>query len=1312
LQKYGVFKMQPEIIGTQQQIQNFGDISMRDGNTLSITQIIQITAAYVQTCPLNKNSPYKGLKRFESRDADYFFGREQFIGSLIQALSENNLILLLGASGSGKSSVIRAGVIPRLAQLLGNKFCDFTFTPDKDPFDSLRSSLVNKGYKQAEVELTLEREPNIIARLIQSLKEENSQWLIFIDQFEEIFTICNDFENRTNFIESIIQIANSSDKSVKIILAMRADFLDRLSNYPQLVKVTDKDKCRPMIAEMHLDELRLAIEQPAAKNGVIYESGLVEEIIKDVQNQAGSLPLLQYTLDLLWQSDDILNRTLNIQTYRNIGGVRGALQEHVDKIYNKFTHQEQVETKKIFLRLVDVVQASGNANLVGKAVSRRALLTEFPIHNLLRMTLQKLINNNLLVSNSKKDNESNESNESTVEIAHEALISSWHRLKTWIEDAKEVIIIKNRLTDDAQRWERLLKSNNPKFQDELWSGFKLDRAVELIEQELFELVLGGLNENENKFIEESVHWRDNLEQEKEKANQRLRKSAIIATSFAVGAGIAFFTAVNQWISAEDKEKTAKSLQFATASEASLNEDTTRSLLLAIQANLMQKTPQAAQTLWQAFQKNHEQLELEHNGTVVYAEFDPSNSNRVLTVSNDKTAKVWNLYTPTKTPIVLAEHTQSINYGNFNPTNPNQLLTVSNDGTARLWDISNINKPIVISLISDGTEPIQYGRINPNNPKQVLTVSQRAAKLWDINYPQSPKVLTSLQGGKGEVWEAIFDPKNFNRLLIISNNGTVRIWNLSNPKHLITLNHEGVTNGSFDPNNPKRVLTVGSNKITHIWNLDTSSPTSIVLKGHTQSVNYGSFNPTNSNQVLTVSDDGTARLWDIKKGEEIKSFVIGQEKVIYHAFNPSNSNQFLTVSLDGKAKIWDIESSSVLFALYGHTAPIRFATFDPKNPKRVLTTSEDKTARIWDVSEKAYIEIYNRTDKKASSIIFSIFHPDFQNRILTIARDGTISNWDIDKLEENEIQQNNFGSLQDARIDPKNPNRIITINSNGIAKITTDQSVIPLTVNGRVESISFDSKNSNRILTVSNTTSTATVWNIGKNPPEKLQELTAPRSSPMNQGEFDPNNSNRVATVGGDGIVRIWNLKQPNQPEKKLPISQDQLWHVSFDPKNSNRILTMGSDKVARVWDIANNKLIAELTGHQDVVNYGSFDPNNSNRVLTISYDGTARIWDLTNPANPLILKGDNQKLFYGNFDPNNSNRVITVNSKGITRIYKIGGKDLLSLAWNNASRCFNSKEEKAYTLLNKDFLNSLLTYIYEDVQPRLSQKYRPYCKPL
>lgn len=214
---------------------------------------------------------------------------------------------------------------------------------------------------------------------------------------------------------------------------------------------------------------------------------------------------------------------------------------------------------------------------------------------------------------------------------------------------------------------------------------------------------------------------------------------------------------------------------------------------------------------------------------------------------------------------------------------------------------------------------------------------------------------------------------------------------------------------------------------------------------------------------------------------------------------------------------------------------------------------------------------------------------------------------------------------------------------------------------------------------------------------------------MNQGEFDPNDSNRVATVGGDRIVRIWNLKRHNKPEKELTVSQDQLWHVSFDPKDSNRILTMGSDPVVRVWDIARDKVITELAGHKGVVRYGSFDPKNSNRVLTVGDDGTARVWDLRNPDNPLILKGDNQKIFYGSFDPNNSNRVITVNSEGVTRIFKIGGKDLLSLAWNNASRCFNEKEKKDYDLNNQDFWSRLSAY-FNNKQSIFTQNQRPHCK--
>ncbi len=1318
--------MVSESQGTYKQSQNIDNLSIvGDGNTVSLheTQII-ITPSFVQNCPLNANSPYKGLRRFESRDAGYFFGREQFINSLIQGLEVNNLIILLGASGSGKSSVIRAGVIPRLAKLRGNKFFDFIFTPDKDPFDSFRSSLMTKSYKQGEIDIILKKDPhikdaNIIAQVVESLKEENSEWLIFIDQFEEVFR-CENLECQANFIRNITQIAKSSDKTVQIILAMRADFIDKLSSFPEIIKATDKDKCRPIIAEMYLDELRLAIEQPAAKNGVIYESGLVDEIIKDVLNQPGSLPSLQYTLDLLWKSDNISNsnRILKIQTYRSIGGVRGALQEHIDKIYNKLNHQQQIETKKIFLRLVDIVVVSEKANLVDKVVSKRDLLSKFPDD--LKLTLQKLIDKNLIVSDGKEDGES------TVEIAHEALISSWRELKKWIEEAKGVIFLKNRLADDVQRWETLFKSNNPKSQNELWSGSKLDGALELIQDKSFESILGGLNENENKFINESKKLQDSLEEEKERSqrekesqlrkeldlNRKLQKRAMIAVSlgfgvfiFLVATGIASWLAINQWQSAGAKEKTNKSLQLATSSEANFNIDTARSLLLAIQANIVQETPQATYALWQAFQENHEQLQLIHNGKVIYAEFDPNNSQRVLTVSSDKTAKIWDLNTVSNS-VILREHTGGVIYGSFEPRNSNRLLTVSNDGTAKIWDISNVKKPMVMSNIKHNDESISYGRISSDNPNQLLTISQTSIKLWDISNFQAPKELKSLSGKKGEVWTSISDPQNFYRVLILSNNGTGIIWDLGKNEQILTINHIGVVNGSFDPRNPKRILTVGHDRTIRIWDLDSRNNI-ISLSGHKKTVWQAIFDPKNSNHILTVSDDGTTRIWDINQRKELRKLTGHQGRVLYGAFNPQDSNEVLTVSSDGTAKIWDIDKSKVKFTLYGHTKPINFAVFDSKNTQRILTVSEDNTARIWDTNDKSFTSIRNQEGKASSDIMIGVFNPINQDYVLTITKDGTITNWDIYKHKELTRLSIKVGILQKVWIDLNNLNRIAIIKRDGSAEIRIGESIIPLRPKGiKVESISIDPKNANRLLTVSSTT--ATVWDISSNPPVIQQELQQ-SPIPMNQGDFDPNNSNRLATVGGDGKVSIWNLKQPNQVEKLLVISNQELWHVSFDPKDSNRILVIGSDKVVRVWNIAKDIPIAELSGHQDTVVYGSFDPKNSNRILTVSHDGTARVWDLTNPEKPLILKGNNQKLVYGSFDSQNSNRVITVSSDGIARIYNIGGKELLSLAWENSSRCLNSQEVTHYDLKKYEPLISLSSYMKKSQQELINKKQRPDC---
>ncbi|MGP1384424.1 MAG: ATP-binding protein [Thainema sp.] len=470
-------------------------------------------------------SPYKGLKRFEANDRELFFGRDQLIRSLVTDLETNNLILLLGASGSGKSSAVRAGLTPRLKQTWGSQFLPIFFTPDRDPFESLYASLL-QTFKQDEAKVARPADYKTLIQTVKTLKPTNQQWLILIDQFEELFTLTPP-SKRAVFIKALLALNSALQHagwhSVKLILTMRADFLDRISAYPNLGRLLQGHI--QLVTDMHPDELRLAIEQPAAHNGVVFEEGLVEEIIKDVQGQAGSLPLLQYTLDLLWQRDDIRDRTLNTQTYRELGGVRGALQRRVDTIYRSFNPEERIEVKQIFLKLVDVVGSIEEVDLAGRAVSKRVSLMSFEDQHE-RQILQRLVDYNLLVSNDRRqstdDNFFIVSKEqySTVEIAHEALLSSWKTLQTWIDESKEVIIINNRLRDDSIRWRQLLNNDPAAAEEELWSGTKLDRALELQQQKLFEITLGGLTEDEKAFLQSSVDRQQRLRQEAEARRQR------------------------------------------------------------------------------------------------------------------------------------------------------------------------------------------------------------------------------------------------------------------------------------------------------------------------------------------------------------------------------------------------------------------------------------------------------------------------------------------------------------------------------------------------------------------------------------------------------------------------------------------------------------------------------------------------------------------------------------------------------------------------------------------------------------------------
>jgi WD40 repeat protein/energy-coupling factor transporter ATP-binding protein EcfA2 len=619
--------------GHEQTIHDVSVISSQNV-TFNQTQIIQISVEEVKTRRFIITSPYKGLKKFELEDKDRFFGRDQFLTGLVNELEQTNLVLLLGASGSGKSSVIRSGLIPWLAEKQGSHLINLVFTPDQDPFEALYASLLGK-YKQSEAQIARISKEDMLTHLVRSLKQADDYWFILIDQFEELFTTTQP-NKRDVFIKSLVQLVKeldqSGDRSVKLVATMRADFLDRLSPYPNLIKVTDHH--RPMIAEMQLDELRLAIEQPAAHHGVVFETGLVKQIIDDVQGQAGYLPLLQYTLNLLWetevQSQSIEDRTLNISNYRKLGGVRGALQQHVEQIYKSLSESEKLAAQRIFLKLVGIGQDEG-AGTDWKPVRRRATRSEFS-DPLEKTVLTQLVNQNLLVSNRVTD-----SQESTVEIAHEALLTSWTTLNIWINENRQAIALRNRLNDDVEQWEKT------KSHEDLWSGSRLEQILELRQNETFNQVLGGLSQKANQFLDASQGERDRIQKEKARLQRRaiqwLSGGMVVAALFALAAAY-------QWQKAERQTRMAQLQTKVVLANNLLPKEPTRAAVLSIYATgqsvaeYKNVLSSAENSLLASVQGVREENVFEgHQGAVLSVAM--SSDGQIVSAGADGTVRLWN-----------------------------------------------------------------------------------------------------------------------------------------------------------------------------------------------------------------------------------------------------------------------------------------------------------------------------------------------------------------------------------------------------------------------------------------------------------------------------------------------------------------------------------------------------------------------------------------------------------------------------------------------------------------------------------------------
>jgi serine/threonine protein kinase len=421
-------------------------------------------------------NPYKGLNAFEEGDADTFFGRERAVKQLLSQFSnpQKRFLALIGPSGSGKSSIIRAGLIPQFRKnAVANSANWFfsTMVPSNDPFREMSEALLRVSITAPENwgKMLRKNIQGLHKLLGMVLPEDNSQLLLFIDQFEEVFTLWDNEKEREIFLGSLWYALKQPNSHLRLIITLRADFYDRPLHYQQFAGLLRENT--EVVLPLDFQELGAAILEPANKVGLKVDPRLANTLLEDVHSQPGALPLLQYTLTELYERRDKEAHEIRYDDYKRLGGISGALAERAQEIYfSRLNDNEQDLAQQLFLRLISIDEN-------GTATRRRAHWHEL-MQGIEQEELENVINafsrHRLLTTDSDPVTRI-----PTVEVAHEALISAWKELNIWIEDNRHALQKRQELRSETDRW-----LDNDRDNSYLASGLRLAEFEDLRDNRL------------------------------------------------------------------------------------------------------------------------------------------------------------------------------------------------------------------------------------------------------------------------------------------------------------------------------------------------------------------------------------------------------------------------------------------------------------------------------------------------------------------------------------------------------------------------------------------------------------------------------------------------------------------------------------------------------------------------------------------------------------------------------------------------------------------------------------------------------------
>jgi WD40 repeat protein/energy-coupling factor transporter ATP-binding protein EcfA2 len=1203
--------------------------------------------------PANLPNPYKGLKAFEEADTGDFYGRDTLTQQLIERLQPqsdvaegDHLLVIVGPSGSGKSSVVKAGLIPELraGAVVGSETWFYAdMVSGLHPMEEMEAALLRVAVNPPESLLNQLREDErgLLRAVKRVLPEDNTELVIFIDQFEEVFTLTEDEAERQHFLNSLFVAVTEPRSRLRLLITLRADFYDRPLSYHTFGELV-RDYTH-IVLPLSPQELESAIVEPAHRVGVSLEPGLGAAIIGDVRDQPGALPLLQYALTQLFEQRDGL--WLTQDAYERIGGAMGALAKRAETIYENLSPTAQETARQLFLRLVTLGEGTEDTrrrvfrselNALGNDAIMDQVIDTFGSQRLFTFDHDP------------------QTREPTLEVAHEALIREWRRLREWLDNAREDLRTQRQLNSATREWLSANKDTSYLARGNRLGAFEALREMNSV----------SMNADENTYLTASLDARNAREAEESArvareetlevaARQRLQLLVVVASIAAVVASVLALIAFRSQQQAVDAQDIAEQAAVIAVAE----EEEAQAVALAANALNLIDTYEPVLGLNLALEAAAQRPDVTAvQQALASAAYAPS---AVAQLNPFEDASLLNIA--------------------FNPSGP-QVAAGASNGRLLVFDTQTYETLLDIEAhtIVDGTIPVTAVAYSPDGNTIVSGDKTGTVRLWRA---ATGEMLAEIPAHDGSVNALIFDPDG-GRLLSAGNDAAMVLWDTSTGERIREFDgHVGVVLSADWAEEAGWIVTSTGDDPADNTNIDrqvrifdvetgelvkTISPEgsgwlrAVVINSDGSMVAVASFDQnqfggtirvydtafeslirriSDHTDVITTLDlspdertlisggwDRTMRQFDIASGMQILRFDTHNDRVLGARFSPDGRHAMVVAGrdsgspVDGRAFYYTLESQALIKTVTGHDDWVWAVSYNSDGTLlatgsgRLSTAEGDNSVRIWDTEtgqERAQLDAHTNT---VNGVDFS---PD-GTQLASSSWDGQVILWDVTDLNnvtQLQMLTGHEGGVNDVDYSPEG-DTVLSAGADGTLRLwNTETGELVRTIEAHDNQVIRAKFNSTGDLVASSSRDgTVRVWNVRTG--EMTRDYTG-HSGWVSTVNFSHDGQYLVS--GADDNLIVWDLAAEDSEDAIFQIlvgHQGFIYGGAFSP-DDRYILSGASDTSVRLWEVATGEEIRQFNGHSNWVLDIEFHPE-GHEAVTVAEDNTVRFWRVARTTDELI----------------------------------------------------------------------------------------------